>query len=94
MRIGIVFLVALLVGCAQPQVQENPYADFERGIQRGYERALDDVYDCLDNPEVEASELGTCLAGHASVLPGEPSEEYVDGIEGKGLLIELAFLNR
>ena len=94
MRYAVVVLAVLLVGCAQPEIEENPNADFERGMRRGYERALTDVYDCIDNPEVETAELGTCLAANASRLPGEPSEEYVDGIEGQGLLIELAILNR
>ena len=88
----LITLVVLVAACGPPPRAEGNN-DYERGFQRGYERALEEVADCAENANHDT--IGACLASYASVgLPGEVTEEYLDGIELAGLLIESEMLAR
>lgn len=93
-RVWVLVLAAILMACSQPKTDEDPNADFNLGMERGYEHALDHVEECLDDPGVETPELGTCLSAKASSLTSDPSDEYLEGVELSGLRIELILLDR
>jgi hypothetical protein len=61
--------------------------DWERGMQRGYERALDDVADCIQKNGVDRV-LGDCLALRTILLAGEISDGYMEGTRRAGAHIE------
>ena len=88
-RVGM--LAVFLAACtAAPEPEGN--SDWERGMQRGYEVALETTYECLQNlieEDLDSDDVASCLYSRVIALPGDRSDSYDQSI--RSLADDIAF---
>lgn len=79
-RVGM--LAVFLAACTAASEPEGN-SDWERGMQRGYEVALESTYECLQNlieEELDSDDVSWCLYSRVIALPGDRSDSYDQSI--------------